>query len=409
MHRIRVERDARGIKQHLAPAPTPAARRLSGLPPAPPVDHSLESLQRVATFLRAVTRLSLGALYPGATHEKSTIAIEILVSMLELWPTDRMDRDADTDTDFDPYGRDVMFTPEVSEWLLSLMDAVWTSAREGAMKLVTLLPTPLPGFATPVQLQRILDRIAQLGASPRQREGDAAARLIRTLFRKYVVRLGWTLQVTPELSISAAPLQLLPASASTMVQQLQSLDSVLDKLQLDVQCARADLFTACRTGLAHYSTMMVRTVLSQVAWSASDEAPGGKAAALVQRLTDLLRDALEVSLWALSSPKEVNVRPIKLFFFLPPVNLEVFLGHSTIQWFPLSQIRTSYHTYYLPGPFTRHTPLIHECTPQPSTRSTDPSPGGINIRLDRHGIYGRRRRDAGGPCGGRRRGRRWGR
>lgn len=61
----------------------------------------------------------------------------------------------------------------------------WERLREAAAAVLLRLPTPLPGAATPAELQPLLCRGLRLLGCPRGREADAGAQLVLLLLRKY--------------------------------------------------------------------------------------------------------------------------------------------------------------------------------------------------------------------------------
>ena len=54
-----------------------------------------------------------------------------------------------------------------------------------------LLPTPLPGLETPAALLPMVCWAYELLWSPRQRESDAGARMLKLIYDKYVLQLHW--------------------------------------------------------------------------------------------------------------------------------------------------------------------------------------------------------------------------
>ena len=74
----------------------------------------------------------------------------------------------------------------------------WDKLRVSAFNLLSRHPAPLAGMETPAKLEARMRWALALLRSPRVRESDAAALLLRLLFRKYALDLGWDVQLTPE-------------------------------------------------------------------------------------------------------------------------------------------------------------------------------------------------------------------
>jgi hypothetical protein len=150
------------------------------------------------------------------------------------------------------------------------------------------LPSPLPGLEQPQQLQQLLSWALQLTLSPRVRESDAGARLLRLLLIKYVLGLKWRLQLYPEPSVqSPAAESEAPGSSSVSGKQgraatAKAAAAAADALVLSVMCflssltaqlrsqlalAHADLAAASRRGLVHGVVLALRYVADEVPWA----------------------------------------------------------------------------------------------------------------------------------------------
>ena len=70
----------------------------------------------------------------------------------------------------------------------------WTRLRDACVHALLWMPTPLPGYEDPQQMQSLVTHAAGLLKSPRVRESDAGAHLLAIIFRKHVVDLGWSIK-----------------------------------------------------------------------------------------------------------------------------------------------------------------------------------------------------------------------
>ena len=75
----------------------------------------------------------------------------------------------------------------------------WDKLRVGAFRLLSKHPAPLAGVERPEAVAALFAWALALSRSPRVRESDAAALLLRLLFRKYALDGGWTVTLTPEV------------------------------------------------------------------------------------------------------------------------------------------------------------------------------------------------------------------
>lgn len=165
-------------------------------------------------WLQALTQQLRASLYPGAPYARHHFSLELLASLLEVW----QDCDWLADSASSPIqgstaapaapaaaalnggvasasalmggqeeaeaARCVLLAPfqplcpgllsyETVKALLSALVNSWDQLRESAAKVLLLLPSPLPGLASPQQLLPLLVWAAQLLDSPRQHEADA--------------------------------------------------------------------------------------------------------------------------------------------------------------------------------------------------------------------------------------------
>lgn len=142
-------------------------------------------------------------------------------------------------------------------------------------RVLELLPTPLPGLHSPAALQPLLAWALQLTRSPRVREIDAGARLLRLLLVKYVLGLRWRLVLHP------APRAEAPAGAcngdaaaaaaggggADAGALLQLLSGLTGRLRVQLAAAQADMAAASRHGLVHGVVLCLRYAVEVVPWA----------------------------------------------------------------------------------------------------------------------------------------------
>ena len=85
---------------------------------------------------------------------------------------------------FDPLDSRRLFSPAVTASLLSGVVDSWDGVRARTFDVLARFPSPLPGLETPAAVLPVLRRACALLRSPRLRESDAGALLVRLLCRK---------------------------------------------------------------------------------------------------------------------------------------------------------------------------------------------------------------------------------
>jgi hypothetical protein len=91
---------------------------------------------------------------------------------------------------------------DVVQSLLGAVVDSWDKLRVQAFNLLTKHETPLAGLETRDQVESHLRWALSLSRSPRVRESDAAALLLRLLFRKYALDGGWAITLVPTVTAS---------------------------------------------------------------------------------------------------------------------------------------------------------------------------------------------------------------
>ncbi|KAJ9513159.1 hypothetical protein QJQ45_029351, partial [Haematococcus lacustris] len=234
-------------------------------PDQPPVSSEAAQLRRLQAFCHWVTRTMVAFLHPGAPYMRKLFAFEVLTVVLDAWPpveppaaslprkarvrqmeriakdqqrarhaehghpvsdnatgkvgdalpgTERKERSEDEvtvtttaldATSFSPFCSGFMSGPVVQLLLVGAVDS-WDKLRQGACSALLKLGSPLPGLATPAQLQPLLEWAQGLMWSPRLREADAGARMLRLMLAKYALGLHWHFQLGRPLRLQPPPL-----------------------------------------------------------------------------------------------------------------------------------------------------------------------------------------------------------
>ena len=171
------------------------------------------------SFIEWFTRTLVRSAYPGAPYERKQTALDLLLAVAETFPPDA-DADADPDgtrtsetsrasllasrLESSPYAT-FCLGPDVVTCLLGAAVDSWDRLRAGAFRLLSKHPAPLAGIRRSEDVAAHFKWALALSRSPRVRESDAAALLLRLLFRKYAVDGGWTVTLTPEVAVVAPP------------------------------------------------------------------------------------------------------------------------------------------------------------------------------------------------------------
>ena len=137
-----------------------------------------------------------------------------------------------------------LFPSNVVLRLINLCTAPWERVRAAAAATLTALPAPLFGLTTPDTVASLTRWAVTLTGSPRQRECDGGALLLRIVFEHYVVHCGWTISLQPSVHIDTPALNgsnTPPHSLDATHQQLRFLGHLLQLVRARVHAYRTAL------------------------------------------------------------------------------------------------------------------------------------------------------------------------
>jgi hypothetical protein len=180
-------------------------------------------------FTEWLVKTLVRSAYPGAPYERKQTALDLLLAVAETFPpeprntalssaSEHRDRESDASLamrlasrlEASPYATHCL-GPDVVTCLLGAAVDSWDKLRVGAFRLLSKHPAPLAGVERPEAVAALFAWALALSRSPRVRESDAAALLLRLLFRKYALDGGWTVTLTPEV-VATPPRESVAAS-----------------------------------------------------------------------------------------------------------------------------------------------------------------------------------------------------
>ncbi|CAG9466485.1 unnamed protein product [Pedinophyceae sp. YPF-701] len=290
-------------------------------------------------FVQWLAAASLTSLYPSAPYTRRIVAIEVLRAILDLWPpqgapptkiSEASARGAKITASAAAGARAFQALPQgalepaTCRALLGGLTDSWDRFRDCSLAVLSRLPRPLPGLGAGGGATRTARWACTLLRSPRAKDGDAGARVLRLLYLCYARGLGWdmragadpaTQQCEPpppeEQATTRAKRDTLGLSqADPLRAQLAALSSMVGGLEADVARAEDDLYAACSACLAHGSLLALRYCVEETDWVAAGKAAGPVRAdwrALVVRMMDAIRGALRVALPPTAEVKKYNI------------------------------------------------------------------------------------------------------
>lgn len=178
----------------------------------------LEKGRLNVSWMQCLIRTLVTSSYPGAPYERKQTSLDLLQAVAATWEVGK-----ETTCSLPPSSEWVSsqgphmalaerfesspyaacLGPDVVTCLLGSVVDSWDKLRVGAFTLLTKHPAPLAGVETSEQVEAHVQWAMTLSRSPRVRESDAAALLLRLLLRKYALDGGWEIILVP--NIKATP------------------------------------------------------------------------------------------------------------------------------------------------------------------------------------------------------------
>jgi hypothetical protein len=179
----------------------------------------VENASACVSFTEWLVKTLVRSAYPGAPYERKQTALDLLLAVAETFPPETsssakifqkekaaaavLNESGSDHGEFlasrlecSPYAT-LCLGPDVVTCLLGAAVDSWDKLRVCAFRLLSKHPAPLAGIDDADAVAAHFSWALALSRSPRVRESDAAALLLRLLFRKYALDGGWTIALTP--------------------------------------------------------------------------------------------------------------------------------------------------------------------------------------------------------------------
>lgn len=253
------------------------------------------SVQQMQGFMEWFCHILIFSIYPSAPYERKNMAMELIAAMLESWSL----------TKASSYfaGIDSFLSDDATMLLLGAIVDSWDRLREGAFKILLSYPTPLPGLECTGGVEKVLQWAISLVNSPRVRESDAGALVLRLVFQKYVIQLGWTLKLHPQPVVMSSCFtnndergQKVGIAISKFVESLN------DWLEWGIVEGEKNLLKACRHSFVHGALLSYRYAIDELDWKSDSLIAGASELRIaLARLLCLLTRVTAIALWVVSA------------------------------------------------------------------------------------------------------------
>lgn len=292
-------------------------------------------------FTRWLSCFLYFSFYPSAPYKRKIMAMDLILIMLNVWSIVPSFQESNGPTSPDsclyPYDKGITLPDSILLLVGAIVDS-WDRLRENSFRILLHFPTPLPGILDEGMVQNVISWAKQLVSSPRVRESDAGALILRLIFRKYVIELGWVVKTSVNVVCSLSKPEMengdykISSSRHPVIEYLKSL---IDWMEICVETGEKNLSEACKNSFVHGILLTLRYTFeeldfnSDVVLSCSLEIRQSleKLLKLVLRITSLALWVVSADAWYLPEDMDEMVDD-DAFLLEGPSGLDVHAPYS---------------------------------------------------------------------------------
>ncbi|KAI4352585.1 hypothetical protein L6164_006822 [Bauhinia variegata] len=271
-------------------------------------DLTVKRADDLFLFMRWLSGFLFFSCYPSAPYKRKIMAMELILIMLNVWSIiasirEESDHSA-SKNHLNPYNKGMTSSNSTLLLVGSIIDS-WDRLRESSFRILLHFPTPLPGISSEGMLNKVIAWAKKLVCSPRVRESDAGALTLRLIFKKYVLELGWLIDISlndVHFSLKSELVTEVDQSSKHGSPVIWYLKSMIDWLDSAVTDGERDLSRACKNSFVHGILLALRYTFEELDWN-SDVILSSIAEMryLLERLMELVMRITSLALWVVSA------------------------------------------------------------------------------------------------------------
>ncbi|KAI4995441.1 hypothetical protein ZWY2020_035344 [Hordeum vulgare] len=264
------------------------------------MDTTVQRAEDLFQFMKWLGSFLFNSCYPSAPYERKTIAMELILILLDVWPIRR----SEGKTDLHPYNDGITLPDSTISFVGSIIDS-WDKLRENSFRILLQFPTPLPGISQSGSINDVIRWAKELVLSPRVRESDAGALTFRLIFRKYVLELGCVIVFSEENDCLQCYTKSTDGDTEVITSQnpvAQYISSLIQWLCTVVEEGERDLCEACKRSFVHGVLLTLRYTFDELHWNSAEiQSCLSEMRCLVGKLLQLIMRITSIALWVVSS------------------------------------------------------------------------------------------------------------
>nr|BCQ84886.1 thyroid adenoma associated protein [Symplocarpus renifolius] len=252
-------------------------------------------------FMKWLSCFLFYSCYPSAPYERKTMAMELILIMIDVWPIVPPSRGSGY---LYPYSEEFTSPDSTLSLVGSIIDS-WDKLRESSFRILLCFPSPLPGVSSYDSVMEVIRWAKKLVCSPRVRESDAGALALRLIFRKYVLELGWVVGASVNVICFDSQYEVTGGDSQIHKLRFSAVDyisSLIDWLRIAVEDGEKDLSEACRNSFVHGVLLTLRYTFEDLDWnSVVVSSCSSEMRCALEKLLELVMRITSLALWVVSA------------------------------------------------------------------------------------------------------------
>ncbi|KAF8378434.1 hypothetical protein HHK36_029773 [Tetracentron sinense] len=259
-------------------------------------------------FMKWLSSFLFFSCYPSAPYERKTMAMELLLIMINVWPIvpPLQGKCSSISPASCLYPYNEGFTSPDSTLLLvgSIIDS-WDRLRESSFRILLHFPNPLPGISSQGMVKEVIMWAKRLVCSTRVRESDAGALTLRLIFRKYVLELGWIIEASVNVACFHSQSEMISGDSQMCRSRFPVIEyilSLIDWLDVSVEEGEKDLSDACKNSFVHGVLLTLRYTFEELDWNSDVVlSSSSEMRHALEKLLHLVMRITSLALWVVSA------------------------------------------------------------------------------------------------------------
>ncbi|KAI8870537.1 hypothetical protein GQ42DRAFT_15070 [Ramicandelaber brevisporus] len=260
------------------------------------IDTAAFESKRMTAFVQQLAGLCRDGLRPGATFQRTFQCLFILSQMIKFWGTAHS---TSTVSENACRVNASIISKELTIALLHVLSDLYEINRQSAYSLLVQVPHPIDGLDSFSQVQQLATDAMDAIGNKREGESIGAATMLRLVFTKFVVELGWPIRLLPTSHSSSVDATNEDVDISSAA--LVFMSDMLQLVQSRIEVARISLADAAQNAPIHGLIHALRSLIESVNFgSPAVQQRAGEWRKILIKVRQLVADVLGVTMTVLS-------------------------------------------------------------------------------------------------------------